>query len=362
MLPEKTVFILGAGFSYEVGMPLGVGLKGQIATALKNYLGRNPDQVLSRAIAAGPHPERATDSAQALIKALPGAVSIDNLIEHRSDDRSLVHVGKVAIAYSILKAEASTCIRVKPADALIQKSWIADATDSGLFTLFQILMPGVPRAQVSAAMKNVAFINFNYDRCLEHFLFSAFKDYSGWSDDEAAAAVNQIKIWHPYGVVGRLPWQTDDGRPVVPFGLMQPDSQLLRIAEQIRTFSEETRLTNELMTMRNELAGAQKLIFLGLAFNAQNMRLLRPVTPIRARAIGGTCFKLPPGGGDPVQFAAPDVEIFTDEMISWMPGTKTILKVNGLDPGFQVLTCNQFLAKYDNYLRRVVPDPDERDV
>jgi hypothetical protein len=46
---------------------------------------------------------------------------------------------------------------------------------------------------------------FNYDRSLEHFLFTALKYSSGKSDDECAGKLKTIPIIHLHGDLGALP-------------------------------------------------------------------------------------------------------------------------------------------------------------
>ncbi|MDP1736710.1 MAG: hypothetical protein Q8L23_04640 [Caulobacter sp.] len=303
------------------------------------------------------------EAGQVLERALPLSVSIDNLIEHRSEEPALVECAKICIAAAILDAEANSLLapdenRITP---------LTNARESGLFHLFQIIMPGLGADTVRAGLANVAFVNFNYDRCLELFLYEALQTHSGFSEREAARVVSGLPIWHPYGVIGRLPWQDGEGDPV-PFGAFHPGTNLSSMAEGLKTFSEEISDSDDLRAMRTAIAEAVRIVFLGLAFNEQNMKLMRPPQGICTDQIFGTCFKPPPSGGDSniavATFAKPDIDTFEDELLSWkieveeVGFSQFLPRVSlpkELYPGFEALTCRQLLAKYENVLRRHPP-------
>jgi hypothetical protein len=46
---------------------------------------------------------------------------------------------------------------------------------------------------------SVSFIVFNYDRCLEQFLFHALQKLYGLESQEAFAMLTDLRIIHPYG-------------------------------------------------------------------------------------------------------------------------------------------------------------------
>jgi hypothetical protein len=51
----------------------------------------------------------------------------------------------------------------------------------------------------------VSFIVFNYDRCIEHFIFHAAQSYYGVDPGRAAQFVAAISFYHPYGSIAPLP-------------------------------------------------------------------------------------------------------------------------------------------------------------
>jgi hypothetical protein len=99
--------------------------------------------------------------------------------------------------------------------------------------------------------------------------------------------MNKLKIYHPYGVVGALPWQ--DLRTHVSFGGRHRNANLIDIANQIRTFSERVEGDDPTLTaIRLEVQEAEQIVFLGFGFHELNMKLLNPETTSKVRRAFGT--------------------------------------------------------------------------
>jgi hypothetical protein len=99
--------------------------------------------------------------------------------------------------------------------------------------------------------------------------------------------VQKLKIYHPYGVVGSLPWQ--DPRTHVSFGGVRRNANLIDIANQIRTFTERVEGDDPaLATIRLQIQEAEIIVFLGFAFHELNMKLLSPETSSNVRRVFGT--------------------------------------------------------------------------
>jgi hypothetical protein len=56
-------------------------------------------------------------------------------------------------------------------------------------------------------LANLVLIIFNYDRCIEHYLFHSLVNYHEMSREQAAELMAGVRIYHPYGKVGNLPWE-----------------------------------------------------------------------------------------------------------------------------------------------------------
>jgi len=90
---------------------------------------------------------------------------------------------------------------------------------------------------------------------------------------EAAKLVGYIKIYHPYGSVGPLPWTQQNG--AVMYGEKPRGNMLVSISKKIKTFTEGTDPTSsEITEIKKSMGEANQLIFLGFAFHDLNMKLL----------------------------------------------------------------------------------------
>ena len=198
------------------------------------------------------------------------AISIDNVID-ALEDPQVELVGKMGIVRSILKAEADSsyfsCINGNSDNIDLSRfdnSWYSSFT--------KILTENIKKSQVVRIFDNLEIINFNYDRCIEHYLPISIAAYYGLSPDAIREIMNGLTIHRPYGVAGRLPWQRGDS-PSVRFGESSP-RLLANVAQQVRTFTERVNEGDELAAMRATIAGADRIVFLGFAFHRQNIDLL----------------------------------------------------------------------------------------
>lgn len=220
---------------------------------------------------------------------MPQAPSIDNYLNTHSDDEKVVLMGKLGIAMSILHAEKGSKIFCNPqvSDRIlfgsIPESWHA--------TFCKILMENVKRSNIENMFDDVAFITFNYDRCIEHYLAQALANYLRMPHNEAQALVNRVNIIHPYGQVGRLPWQTNAGQGV-PYGALPHSANLVEIAAQIRTFTERVDDDTMLERMRGVIAEAEMVVYLGFSYGDMNMELMSIREEVTPRHVLGTSFGL----------------------------------------------------------------------
>jgi hypothetical protein len=117
---------------------------------------------------------------------------------------------------------------------------------------------------------------FNYDRCIEHFLYHAIQTVYRVKAEDAAATLRHLRIFHPYGTVGSLPWQTDSAGPTIEFGGEVDAHQLNALRQGIRTYSEKLGEYKGLAPIREAVLAANVVVFLGFAFHPDNMALLTP--------------------------------------------------------------------------------------
>lgn len=298
MFRSKTLFILGAGASSEVGLPLGSDLTSQIAKDLAfefrhGFEQVNGDQNIAQTLvflARQANPARVDPNPlfRACHRIRDGMVvsrSIDNFLDNHQDDEQIVLCGKIAIANSILAAERGSLLYVDRMSSSRSLD-LSKIADTWFVKFFQLLHEGVPKSKIAALFDNTAFIVFNYDRCLEQFLINAVQAAYGTSETDAESVVRHARIYHPYGTIGPLPWQEQQG---IGFG-GGPLGQngLIRSAARIRTYTERLEESDLLAALRTEIRKANTVVFLGFAYHDQNMTLLNPSGPTEIRRILGT--------------------------------------------------------------------------
>lgn len=300
MLDKKTVLILGAGSSAEFDLPPGDELARRIAGACDFFFefgqldpGRGDPDLYEAVTKRHAGANQTLQAGRRIAEGLPLARSIDDFLHNHRDDRCIVDTGKAAIAVTILDAEmGSELIGLSSFDSRERMKAMGRLKQTWLAKLFSFLTRDVPRGREELVFQNLAIINFNYDRCVEFFLHQLLQSYYGLSDPEAAKAMRALDIVHPYGKVGDLPWEgRASGPSTIPFGQRPTGDQLLTLADQTRTYTEQLRDEEEINTWRNSIAEAQQVVFLGFAFHQQNMDLLKLLaTPPRIPKIYATSY------------------------------------------------------------------------
>lgn len=272
------VIVLGAGASNEAGLPLGTELKKKISGLLTfNFDGIRTTTGSIKVFSAirslcqdSKSLNQHLTACDLISSAMPQAISIDNFIDAHQGDSSVETCGKLAIVDAILSAEMHCRLYVrdgqtKPDFSILETTWYN--------SFFQLLTENCRIGGLEHRLKKVAFIVFNYDRCLEHYLYHAIRNYYNISFNEAASLVNSISIYHPYGTVGSLPWKGSDH--MVDFGGEVTYNQLINLASQIKTFTEGTdQYSSDITSIRTSIFNANKILFLGFAYHKQNINLV----------------------------------------------------------------------------------------
>ncbi|MBL8638905.1 MAG: hypothetical protein JNK24_00980 [Alphaproteobacteria bacterium] len=298
----RTVFIVGAGASVEAGLPTNEELKLKIAELLdirfkefgSTQISGSHDIVAS--MREKVKMEGKTDitqyvhSALQIRDALPRlAISIDNFLHSHHEDKEIELCGKLGIVTSILDAERESIFRLDSASRSPDRYDLNMAKPNWYEYFFRMLNEDVKSQDIETIFDNVTFIVFNYDRCVEHFLVQALSDYYRITMAEAEKIVRKIHIYHPYGVVGYLPWQ--EKSPSVPYGSDKGENLIL--AEQIKTFTEGMADKEMIAPIHSAISEAETIVFLGFAFHPINMKLLKPNDqPTKVTRIFATTFGL----------------------------------------------------------------------
>lgn len=288
MFSSNTVFIVGAGGSYELGLPLGETLKSRICEIVRldcNGAFENSrfKYVINKtARAAMTAPEAYAAACQRILHGLPNVSSIDTFLDIHRDNKVLVEAGKIALVIAILEAERSCSLmeRFDLYDGNIHGPPPAvDAgikfEDSWFVQLGYLLTQDYTRADVRGIFDNVTFLTFNYDRCIETFAYNWLKETYEIAAGEAAAIASRLDVLHVYGTIGSPAWT---GKPnFVEFGHKHgTDSRA--ITRDIRTFTE-TIESETAALIRNKIAEAETLVFLGFGWLPQNLEILGLKSP-----------------------------------------------------------------------------------
>jgi hypothetical protein len=301
---SKTLFVVGAGASTEVeGLPIGSGLASSIAEALNFKIVRSgvtggDNEIYDAILGLGAHGQTQKDSgkylkaAKHIRDAMSQAISIDNYIDQQKGNKEIELCAKLAIVRTILKAESQSKLyrnlqRAGNLDfnhAVIRESWFA--------SLWKRITENCTAKDLEYRFRNVAFIIFNYDRCIEQYVYHSIQNsYPTVSAEEAAKLVKCIDIFHPYGTVGSLPWQQLEN--AIEYGGEPNVNQLRKLADQIKTFTEGIH-SDELISIRSLMMTSHRIVFLGFAFHKINLDLLlsNHAGKPSAQYICGTTYKM----------------------------------------------------------------------
>jgi hypothetical protein len=291
---RKTVFVVGAGASTEFGdMPVGDTLAREterLMLAELNSGSRWPEGPISNAIAGhGGLDQRHISAMQRIRDGIQSCPSIDEFINEWQDVPFLPDICKLAIAQIILRAERSSVLAAIENEDSIPAELLRKLEDSWLGITLSRLGPGLRRRDIQQRLENVAFITFNYDRCIEQYLMASFKSTYGMTDSDGAALLASTPVLHVYGSLGSLPQGHMGG---VEFG--GSDRMVSYAAKSIRTYTEEIA-SDHAMQIQSVLRGAEKVIFLGCAYHQQNLQvLLGSQASLHDVAVWGTTYRMRP--------------------------------------------------------------------
>jgi hypothetical protein len=215
LIREPTVFVLGAGASEPYGLPLGPELRSNI---LQHY---NSDAGLTvHLFNTTPFVRHQIDSFVTALR-YSGLSSVDAFLERRPE---FMDIGKALMGIELLHGEVHDRLW-QPAN-----NWLA--------YLYGYMVGG---SLEEFSQNKVSFVTFNYDRCVEHFLFVSLKNSFGRPDEETAQVVKKFNVVHLHGRLGHLPWQA--GKSAIEFGDNQIDVRKMNIVtKEIKVVHEDHSL------------------------------------------------------------------------------------------------------------------------
>lgn len=280
----KTVYVIGAGATYEADLPTGDMLKGEIAKLLNmkfdHYEPTSGDYDIQQSLRQYTAEDRTLNSLNEYLREcrhisenMPLAISIDNFIDSERGNEKLALCGKLAIIKSILKAERKSKLFFDKSNGQRRLNF-SSLNGTWYLSFFRTITENCSVKDISSRFRDIVLIIFNYDRCIEHFLLQALMSYYRLEEKAATEIIENLTIIHPYGTVGDLGWPNHDSSRSIAFGSDIHWSQLIYFSGHVRTFTEGAHSEST-----EKLAGcmkdASRLIFLGFAFHRLNMSLLR---------------------------------------------------------------------------------------
>jgi hypothetical protein len=253
MITKPTVLVLGAGASIPYGYPSGAGLVKNIFQSITNTDWREIYNAYD-----------VSDSEMSALKSelyLSQKLSIDAFLEHRPE---FLRAGKIAIALSLLSNENP--------DLLSD----FDIRDTGIY---HFLYNSLAATWEEFKHNRLTVITFNYDRSLEHFLFTALKHSYNKSDIEIADALRSIPIIHVHGSLGPLIWQDKKGSEYYPLFSRRKNPNEIRkkvmvASENIKIVAEAQPKSHEFETATKSIIEAERVYFLGFGYYRANLERL----------------------------------------------------------------------------------------
>ena len=282
MVKDKSVIVVGAGASKEFNLPIGSELLYKISDAFyKSERGYGiSDEIVNSALniyssrfkvanpTYGYH--KLIQTTQSIRKAIPLSISIDNLIDERKSDDVAV-CAKIAIAKKILDAERDSTIYLNL--SYNQSLNFENSRKTWLNQFFKILKQNCEFKNFHERLAQVKFVVFNYDRCIEHYMYYAIQSAYNVTEDEAKECMKSLDIYHPYGSVGSLPWMGESN----PIGFgedVRPD-KLISLIDELKTFTEGIdKKESKISMIRKSIEKANTILFLGFGYHQLNLDLL----------------------------------------------------------------------------------------
>lgn len=271
----KTVFIVGAGASAEVGFPLGWQLRDAISQNLRfqntHIIGAGEGNQLIFECLHRKH-KPTLDWVTVCVELQKGILlsdSVDDYI-YAHQDPLMTECAKVAISHLILEAERGSRLFVNSNKGYSGVDF-SHTRQTWYDSFARLLTKSRQKTNRAHIFENVAIICFNYDRSIEQYLTHHLATHYRISIDESADIVRTLSIFRPYGSVG--PYSSDHGKPV-SYG-HEVRANLSPVAENIRTYSEQISDGVELSSIHKAMDEAEQLVFLGMGFHKNNMDILR---------------------------------------------------------------------------------------
>jgi hypothetical protein len=248
MVTAPTVLIIGAGGSSPYGFPSGFGLKTEIVNGL-----RTPNSELFRnVLSLGFGDAQLKGFAQEL--SLSGGDSVDTFLEGQND--LFMRLGKIAIAAALIPHERTDFLFSRQPEI----NWYG--------YLFRQLTENLR----NGAGEPLTILTFNYDRSLDHFLYTSFGRSGTLPGDKTRMITRNLRIIHLHGMLAHLPILAPADKPVRDFTPDVDRDLIAAAAQDIRVVHEAAEDDVEFVEARRLLSGATRIGVLGFGYSPENVR------------------------------------------------------------------------------------------
>ncbi len=247
MISTETVFVLGAGASEPYGLPLGSRLRLDV---LQNFM-----DTTGHAVHLYNTTEFVPKQTLEFVEAFrySGFLSVDAFLERRPE---FMDIGKAMMGIELLLRESAILLWQE------ERNWLT--------CLYQSM---IGSSLEEFAENKVSFVTFNYDRSVEHFLFTSLRNAFGRPNDETKSVLQNTPIIHLHGRLGHLPWQGGE----VPYGSAKIDVQTMRILRnEIKVVHEDITdgRDKDFARAKDLISSATRVYVLGFGFGGRNVERL----------------------------------------------------------------------------------------
>jgi hypothetical protein len=334
---KRTVLVLGAGASVDFGLPTGEALTKSVEAKLTYEFGnsdratRGDELIYAQSLRKyqGSASQEFFEAARTLSTSVSYSRSIDDALFKFGHNNLVIEAGKVAIVSTILDAENKSWLNRLSHPQVTARSLIRERDTLWILKLLRLIQSKTRVSEANSVFDNLSIINFNYDRCIEHFLMHALQFAFSIGKSQSIEILTKLNIIHPYGTIGVLPWTGLSG-PMVNFGQNPAQVNMFEISANIRTFTEQQDDSVEMRLAKHLISIAEQIVFVGFGYHQQNVEFLSPTHVYPNVGIYGTAFLT----------SSPDREHFTRLINEY------ITKTRGALIPFSLTDCSTFIGEY----------------
>ncbi|MEO6609229.1 MAG: hypothetical protein ABIN69_12255 [Aestuariivirga sp.] len=273
MIKRPTVIVVGAGASFSLEFPLGIGLVTSISQKLKfgrDWQGRiEGDQRLFQSMrlateSLGVSDDELFEQSIEISEGLALAESIDNYVHTHQGNLLVPIISKLAIGLFILDAEYKCDLRTGhsfKSSKIPPQFWVS--------SFCRLHFTKSISGQLDEIFDNVAIVCFNYDRNIQRSIQIGLANYFRLSDSDATNLTAKLRVFHPYGSLGEILTSNK-----LPYGTAPTAESIFQSSKGIRTFTEGPMSAKFSTDVSGLLEWAQSIAFLGFGFGRLNMDAL----------------------------------------------------------------------------------------